>query len=86
ATVEVIVPLFDQPQIAFANGSALVFCPARGEGETVPLNRLGESQIVPDTDYGHPPAPAVARHLVETLPDQRPMRQLDPALLARQAA
>ena len=85
-TVEVIVPLFDQPEIAFANGSALVFCPARGEGETLPLNRLGELQIVSDMDYGHPPAPREARRLVETLTDQRPMRLIESAGTARQAA
>ncbi|GAA0293985.1 Hint domain-containing protein [Rhodovulum strictum] len=82
--VEVIVPLFDRPEIALANGAALVFCPARGEGETVPLNRLCELQVAEDCNYLRPRAPHDARRLAKALGDQGPAP--DPGFGPRQAA
>jgi hypothetical protein len=34
--VEMVMPLFDAPEIAFANGAALISCPALGEGDSRP--------------------------------------------------
>lgn len=85
-TLEVIVPLFDHPEIAFANGSARVFCPSRGEGDTVPLNRLGDLQDAAETEHLCPRFPREARRLAEALEDQRPMRQHAAGWGLRQAA
>ncbi|TCO72897.1 Hint domain-containing protein [Rhodovulum euryhalinum] len=86
APVEVIVPLFDRPEVAFANGAALVFCPARGEGETVPLNRLAELQIPSDCNYLRPCTPREARRLAEALENQRPLQEDRACAIGLQAA
>jgi len=84
--LEVIVPLFDRPEIACASGAALVFCPARGEGETVPENRLGELQRTADCDYARPRFPREARRLGPALEYQPPAGEPPSAPAPRQAA
>lgn len=64
--VEVIVPLFDRPEVAFANGAALMFCPALGKGGTIPLDQLDMLDHVSEPLYKQP-EPEVARRLVAAL-------------------
>ncbi|SIO44576.1 Hint domain-containing protein [Rhodovulum sp. ES.010] len=84
--VEVIVPLFDRPEITFANGAALVFCPAQGEGEPVPLHRLCEMQTANEIDYGRPCAPHEARRLAAALQCEVAPARDGPGMRAFQAA
>lgn len=77
--VEVVIPLFDQPEIAFANGAALILCPALGEGETVPLNRLAELQCA-ETGYACPAAAHEVRQLAAALEVERTLHPFAPDL------
>lgn len=67
APIEVIALHFERDEIVFANGGALVFCPARGEGDTVPLDRLDAPETA---EAGYVvPTPAEAQRLVAALGD-----------------
>ena len=64
--VEVVMPLFDAPEIAFANGAALIFCPALGEGESHPTRAQAVLQA-----WSEP---------IEARPAQRIARAVSPVL------
>ncbi|ARE39062.1 hypothetical protein RGUI_0921 [Rhodovulum sp. P5] len=63
--VEVVMPLFDEPQIAFANGSALVFC--RAEAEACSAMPDDADLDVPTVAGYSAPEPRIARVVAQAL-------------------